>query len=110
MSVFPKNKLLLFPLSFGPSLMTPGSENSATFQSRINKCLPLCIIPFQVAFLEAAADCVEGQLFSKVLPSPCGYVHHGSMTVSQAIPPEGLMVTCIQQRFLPMAFMHRDFP
>ena len=81
-----------FPLSFGPSQMTSGPENSVAFLCKINKCLPLCIIQFQVAFLDAAADCVEWQWFSKVLPSPCGYVHHGSMTVSQTIP-EGSMVT-----------------
>ena len=40
-------------------------------------------------FLTAAADCVEWQWFSKVLPSPCGYVHHGSMAVSQTIPLDG---------------------
>ena len=49
------------------------------FLCKIKKCLPLYIIQFQVAFLDAAADCVEWQWFSKVLPSPCGYVHHGSM-------------------------------
>ena len=90
--------------------MTSGPENSAAFLRKINKCLPLCIIQFQVAFLDAAADCVEWQWFSKVLPSPCGYVHHGSMTVSQTIPPEGSMVTCIQQQFLPLAFTHQDSP
>ena len=74
------------------------------FCSKINKCLPLCIIQFQVAFLDAVADCVEWQWFSKVLPSPCGYVHHGSMTISQTIPPEGSMVTLIQQQFPPLAF------
>ena len=68
----------------------------------------LCIIQFQVAFLDAAADCVEWQWFSKVLQSPCGYVHHGSMTVSQTILPEGSMVTRIQQQFLPLAFTHKD--
>ena len=55
--------------------------------NKINKCLPLCIIQFQVAFLDALADCIEWQWFSKVLLSPCGYVHHGSRTVSQTIPP-----------------------
>ena len=62
MSVFPKYQLKgglenTFPLSFGQ--MTLGPENSATFLSKINKCLPLCIIQrFQVAFVDAVADCV----------------------------------------------------
>ena len=60
----------------------------------------LCIIQFQFQ----TADCVEWQCFSKVLPSPCGNVHHVSMTVSQTIPPEGLMDRQIQQRFPPLAF------
>ena len=47
--------------------------------------------------------------FSKLLPSPCGYVHHDSMTVSQTISPECSMVTRIQQRFPPLAFTHQDF-
>ena len=62
----------------------------------INECLPLCIIQFQVAFIDAAADCVEW--------------HHGSMTVSQTIPTEGSMVTCIQQQFPRLAFTHWNFP
>ena len=80
------------------------------FLRKMNKCLPLCIIQFQVAFLDTAADCVEWQQFSKLLPSQWGNVHHGSMMVSQTIPPEGLMVTHIQQRLTPLAFTHRDFP
>ena len=86
----------LFPL---------GPENSAAFLCKINKCLLLCKIQFQVAFFDAVADCVKWQWFSKVLPSPCGYVHHDSMAVSQTIQLEGLMVMGIQQRF-----QHRDFP
>ena len=31
--------------------------------------------------------------FPKYSPSPCGYVRHGSMTVSQTIPSEDSMVT-----------------
>ena len=31
----------------------------------------------------------EWQWFSKVLLSPCGYIHHGSMMVSQTITPDG---------------------
>ena len=46
--------------------------------------------------------------FPKYLPSPCGYVHCGSWTVSQTIPPQGSMVTRIQQQFPPLAFTHRD--
>lgn len=42
--------------------------------------------------------------FLKVLLSPRGYVHCGSITVSQTIPPEGSMVTPIQQGFPPLAF------
>ena len=60
----------MFPLSFGPSQFTLGPENLVAFLHKINKCLPLCIIQFKVAFLDAAADCVEWQWFSKVLPSP----------------------------------------
>ena len=109
MSVFPKNKLKCglvwpenyFPLSFCPSQMTSGPENSAVFVCKINKCLPLCIIQFQVAFLDAAADCVEWQWFSKILPSPCGYVHHGSMTVSQTIAPEGSCSCSFSSGFSP---------
>ena len=56
-----------------------------------------------------SADCVKWQWFSEVLLSPCGYVHHGSMTVSQTIVPEGSMITHIQQWFPPLAFTQRDF-
>ena len=78
--------------------------NSAAFLRKINKCLHLCIIQFQVAFLDAALDCVEGQWFFN-----CGYIHHGIMGVSQTIPPGAWwMVTRIQQWFPPLAFMHRD--
>ena len=48
-----------------------------------------------VAFLDAVTDCIEWQWFSKVLPSPCDYVHHCSMTVFRTIPPESSMVTHI---------------
>ena len=96
-----------FPLSLGPIQMGP--KNLAAFLHKINKCLLLWIIQFKVEFLDAAADCVEWQWFSKVLPSPCGYVHLGSMTVSQTIPLEGSMVMRIQQQFLSLAFIHRDF-
>ena len=111
-SLFPKNELKCgfvwpentFPRSFGPSQIASGLENFIL--RKIHECLPLCIIQFQVAFLDAPADCVERWWFSKVHPSPWGYIHHGSITVSQAIPPEGLMVTRIQQWFLPLAFTH----
>ena len=59
-----------FPLSFGPFQMTLGPKNLAAILRKIYKCLPLCIIQFQVAFLDAVADCVEWQWFSKVLLSP----------------------------------------
>ena len=72
------------------------------------KWLLLCIIQFQVAILHAAADYVEWQWFSKWILSPCGYVHSGSMTVSQTIMLEGSMVTCIQQRFPPLAFLRTE--
>ena len=117
MSVFPKNKLKCglvwpekFPLSLGPSQMTLGLENSAAFPRKINKCLPLCLIQFQVTFLDAVADCVKWQWYSKVILNPCGYDHRGSITVSQTIPPEDWMVTHIQQQFPALAFIHQYFP
>ena len=48
--------------------------------------------------------CIELNGEMLICPS-CPYVHHDSMMVSQLIPPEGLMVTHIQQRFLPLAFI-----
>ena len=51
---------------FCPSPMISGSEN-LPFLHKIHKCLPLCIMQFQVAFLDAEADYVEWQWFSKVL-------------------------------------------
>ena len=75
-------------------------------QLKIDNSLPLSIIQFQVAFLDAEANCVEWQWFAKVLLSPCSYVHHGSTMVSQTIPPEGSMVMRIQQRFPLLAFTH----
>ena len=92
-----------FPLFFSPSQIT------WKLQHKINKCLPFCIKQFQVAFLDAAANSVEWEWFSKVLPRLSGYVHHGSMTVSQTILPEGSKVTGIEQRFLALAFMHQYF-
>ena len=65
----------------------------------------LCIIQCQVAFPDAAVDCVEWQWFSKVLPSPCGYVHHGSITVSQTSLRAWWSCT-----FLPLAFSTLSFP
>ena len=35
-----------------PTQMTSGPENSAAFLCKISKCLPLCIIQFQVAALD----------------------------------------------------------
>ena len=75
----------MFLLSFGPSQMISGPENSMEFLRKMYKCLPLCIIQFQIEFLDASADCVEWQWFSKVVLSPCGYVHNGGMTVYQTI-------------------------
>ena len=96
--------------SFGPSQIPLGPENSAVFLCKINKCLLPFMIQLQVSFIDAAEDCVEWQWFSKVLPNSCGDVHHGSIAVSQTIPPEGSMVMRIQQRFPPLAFTHQDFP
>ena len=117
--VFPQNKLNCrlfrlvwpentFPPSFGPSQMTLGPDNSAAFT--IIK-IQFRLIQLQVAFLDAAADCVKWQWFYEVLLRPCGYVHHGSMPVFlKQYQPEGSMVTHIQQWFPPLAFTHRDFP
>ena len=44
--------------------------------------LPLCIIHFEVTFLDAVVDSVELQWFSKTCVSPCGYIDHDGMTVS----------------------------
>lgn len=41
--------------------------------------LPPCVLEFQVALLDAAASCVKWWI-SKVLLSPCGYIHHIGMT------------------------------
>ena len=37
-----------------------------------------------------------------LLLSPCGYVHHDSITVSETIPREGSMVTCIYTPIFPL--------
>ena len=66
------------------SQMTSSPENLAVFLRKINKCLPICIIQFQVAFLDATADCIEWQWFCKVLPSPCGYVYHDGFSDNTA--------------------------
>ena len=89
--------------SLGPSQMNFGPRELA-FLRKIYKCLPLCTIQFQVAFL-GAAD-IDFPKYSRAHVA----IHHGSMMVSQTIPPEGSMVTCIQQRFPPLGFTHRDFP
>ena len=89
---FPKKQADQFPLTFGPSQITSGPENSVAFLCKINRCLPLCIIKCQVAFLDAAADCVEWQWYSRA---------HVAISIMVAwrclktIPPEGSMVTCI---------------
>ena len=58
----------MFPLSFGPVWDEFGlRELGSISMHKIDKCLPLCKIQFQVAFLDAAADCVECQGFFKVL-------------------------------------------
>ena len=42
-----------------PGLPDPNTETLVVILRKINKCLPLCIIQFQVTFLDAAVDCVE---------------------------------------------------
>ena len=78
---------------FGPSQITPGPEtglrNSVSVQN------------FKLHFLM--------HRFSKVLLSPCGYVHHGSMTVSQPIKGARRSRT-FSSCFPSFAFTHRDFP
>ena len=83
-SIFPKNKLKCGPVSTREHVSTVFWSISDDLGAREHFCTKnflLCIIQFQVAFLDAEADCVEWQWFSKVLLSPCGYVHHCSMTV-----------------------------
>ena len=45
-NIWPDNT---FRLSFGPSQKTSGPKNMAAFLSKSSKCLPLCIIQFQVS-------------------------------------------------------------
>ena len=40
-------------------------DDIAAFLRKINKWLPLCIIQFQVAFLDAEWDCVETMIYSR---------------------------------------------
>ena len=97
----------IFPLSFGPSQMTLGPEN---LMNKWNKCLPLCIIQFQVVFLDAAADCVKSEWFYKVLPSPCGHV--SIMVAWRFLKQYRLRAqwfTCIQQQFPPLVLKYRDY-
>ena len=93
--------------------LTSGPGNSAEFLRKINKCLPLCIIQCQVAFLDAATDCVEWQWFSKVLLSPCGSVYHGSMTAFVIVCDwlfvkawEALSCTILSKVSVPSALTH----
>lgn len=74
----------MFSLSFVPSDMSLIPENSVAFLHRINEWLPPPEIQFYIAFLYSVA------IVTKLLLSPCNYIHYGSMTVSRAMLPEGL--------------------
>ena len=74
---------------------------------QINKCLSFCKIQFQVAFLDAAADCVAWQWFSKVLPSPCGYIQHVGFSNNTAWGLDGHGDSAAVSA---LAFTHQDFP
>lgn len=68
-------------------------EDSVAFLHIVDAWLPP--IEFQVAVLDAEADCVSHR-FNKVLLSLCGCIHHSSVTVSHAVSPEDSKVTHIQ--------------
>ncbi len=54
--------------------MSCGLENPAASLHRTDEYLFPRVTEIEVAFLDAAADCVNGQQFSEVLLSPCGYI------------------------------------
>jgi len=102
----PKNKLKYgfiwpqqtFPLSSRPSEMSSGPENSLASPHGTDVKLSPCVTEIQVAFLDAASDCVQRKRFSKLLLSTCGCIWQSRMIVSYAMPSEDSKVTHIQQR------------
>lgn len=83
---------IVFQFSSGP-------ENSLALLLKIDAWITQCTMQFLGSFLDATEDNVQQQWFPRVLPSPCGYVRHSSITVPNAVAPKGSKVTLI--RFLP---------
>ncbi len=76
-SIFPGNKLkcgLIWVQHTFPLFLTIWDELWPRETGRIDVYLSLRVTEFQVAFLDAAADCGKWQWFSEVLLSPCGYI------------------------------------
>lgn len=60
-------------------------KNLTVFVHKTNTSLHFCVIQ--------TLNSVKWQWFSKVLLSPCGFIHYSSMMVSNTIPPEDSMIT-----------------
>lgn len=60
---------------------------------------PLCVIWFQVTFLEAVLDYAEWQLFSELLPSPSGCFDRGGIRSSCSTYWERLFVKCTDRTY-----------
>lgn len=71
------------PLLWAPTYPQPRELSCVSAQNWCTACF--CIIEFQVAFVDEAADCDKWQWSSKVLPNPCGYIHHVSLHASHTI-------------------------
>lgn len=90
-------------------LIWPQHTQAQAFLRGIDVWLSPWVIEFQVAFPDAAADCVKWKGFYEVLPSPCGYIYHKSMMVSRAMPAKGSKASHIQQRFPALPCTDWDF-
>ena len=120
MSVISKNNLKCglvrpqhtFPLCVSPSQMSSGPEKSAVFLDVVDICLSLCMVESELAFVDAATNCVYWQWFSKVFLSPCSILYTMMWVfnaVFNAVLPEGSKVTDIQCWFSALFLTCRDF-
>ena len=78
-----------------PFYMTFGPEKMAVLLDCVHMRLFLCTTQVYLAFVNLMANCVHRQWFLEVYLSPCRDVHTRNISVINAVPPEGLKITCI---------------
>ena len=90
-----------YNLLVSPFQMKSSPEKMVGFLDVVDLWLPLCKVPFKLAFDVSVTDSVYWPQFVKAFPSPCGDIHHRSMqffiSVTSQISPDSmnlLMMSC----------------